>query len=1006
MSEQLLPELQKLFKVLGELYMALQGVGGILFLLIPIGSVGAWRWGVWLLRRLVGSFYQPQAPNDFMTTTSLVIPVYNENVEVFRKALASWAANKPNEIIAVIDYSDSACIQAFREFEKSRPTHGNLTTNLIVTNTPGKRPALVDGIRAATGEIVFLVDSDTLWEKDVLGKALAPFADEKVGGVTVRQNVLAPRSIPQRLFDVYLDIRYLDEMRFLATLGDAVTCISGRTGAYRRSAVLPLLDDMLNETFLGRKVISGDDKSLTHLLQAAGWKVRYQENARVYTPGYSQWSVFLKQRLRWARNSWRADLKALFSRWVWKKPALAFHLIDRLFQPLTSLVAPSYFVFAIYYEQWFTAILLFAWWFFSRGFKIGMHLRRRFSNIIVLPFYIIFSYWFALVKIYAFFTMNQQGWITRWDTNRTERARPLRTAFSYAATVGLVFLVVFAINLLYNQQLLMARVLDPQIVSTEQELPDYDLQAISRQVAVTAPPTAAAGAQQAAEGTTAYEIAVGDTPELVVRKYGAKISPDDLAAWQTGERIQLQLPFKEYAAYRQGLLETRLASVEIAYRPEIDTIVVSGPGAVVDLPTIHAALADEALLAHEGNGIYLLKANLQLKPYTVLLVEAPQVSWLKLKSDQSGFVTISSDGGNVGIDRVRVTSWDDGQNNYDTDSSDGRAYLRVNNARMDIVNAEVAYLGFPRLRVGSGMYGLSWRVHSGLWFGRQLTTGYVENSKIHHNYIGFYSYGATGMVLRNNEIFDNEQYGIDPHDDSNNFIIEDNYVHANGNHGIILSRRCVNNVIRRNRLINNRLHGIMLDRESDRNSIYDNIITGNVDGIALWRSHHNLIFNNQVTGNQRGVRLNQRSANNIIHDNQIQSNTQYGIYLYEGAHSNWVGPNRIAENETAIYLRSADNRIFQNEITGSKRGLFLAEEASGNQVAQNIITTNDLGIYLKTMPDDLVVNNTFSRNQINIRFTDEWHVVKLSELLPVQRLLVLMIKPTFSARINLLAGGR
>lgn len=1005
MSEQLLPEVQKLVKVLGELYLALQGVGGILFLLIPIGTVGAWRWGIWFLRRLVGSFYRPQTPNGFITTTSLVIPVYNENVQVFQQALTSWAANHPNEIIAVIDYSDRACIEAFREFEKSHASP-TLTTNLIVTKTPGKRPALAAGIRAASGEIVFLVDSDTIWEKDVLIKALAPFVDETVGGVTVRQNVLAPRSIPQRLFDVYLDIRYLDEMRFLATLGDAVTCISGRTGAYRRSAVLPLLESMLNETFMGQQVISGDDKSLTHLLQAAGWKVRYQENARVYTPGYSQWSVFLKQRLRWARNSWRADLKALFSRWVWTKPALAFHLIDRLFQPLTSLVAPSYFVFAIYYEQWFSAILLFMWWIFSRGFKISMHLRRRFSNIIVLPFYIIFSYWFALVKIYAFFTMNQQGWITRWDSSRTQRTRPLSTAISYAATVALVFVVVFAINLLYNQQLLMARVLDPRIVRSEAGLPDYDQQTISRQVQVSDPPITTTGAQQVAAGLTNYEIASNDTPELVMRKYGTQVRVAESQAWQPGEQVQLQLPFQDYATYRQGLFTARLASVDIAYKPEIDTIVVSGPGAVVDLPTLHTALANEALLAYEGDGVYFLKSNLLLKPYTALLVEAPQVSWLKLKSERDGSVNISTDGGNLGFDRVRVTSWDSQQNNYDVVSSDGRAFIRVSNARMDIIGAEVAYLGYPRLRVGSGMYGLSWRVHSNSWFGRQLTTGYVENSQLHHNYIGFYSFGATGMVLRNNEVFSNEQYGIDPHDDSNNFLVEDNYVHDNGNHGIIFSRRCVNNVIRRNRSINNRLHGIMLDRESDHNSIYENITTDNVDGIALWRSHHNLIFNNQVTGNQRGIRLNQRAANNIIYDNQLQANAQYGFYLYEGAHSNWVGPNSIAESQTAIYLRSADNRIFRNTISNNQRGIFVAEEASGNQIAQNSLTVNELGIYLKTLPDDLLLNNSFSRNQVNIRFTDEWHVVKLSELLPIQRMLVLMIKPTLSAQIKLLGGRR
>lgn len=44
--------------------------------------------------------------------------------------------------------------------------------------------------------------------------------------------------------------------------------------------MLPVLDGLLNETFLGRRVISGDDKALTLLVQGQRWKVRYQETAR------------------------------------------------------------------------------------------------------------------------------------------------------------------------------------------------------------------------------------------------------------------------------------------------------------------------------------------------------------------------------------------------------------------------------------------------------------------------------------------------------------------------------------------------------------------------------------------------------------------------------------------------------------------------------------------------------------------------------------------------------
>ena len=245
MPDNLLQEFQRLFNLIIELFTQLQSLGNIVVVLIPVGIIGFWRWGVWLIRKIVGSRYRPLAPSGYTTTTSIVTPVYNEDQQVFRNVLESWLANGPNEIIAVIDYTDETCIQEFRKFEEACAATGAVTTKLIITRKPGKRAALVDGAQVASGEIVFLVDSDAIWEKDVLVKAIAPFEDPEVGGVTTRQNVLNPKTVAQRLFDLYLDIRYLEEIRFLAAAGDALTCISGRTAVYRRSAILPLLTRLI-----------------------------------------------------------------------------------------------------------------------------------------------------------------------------------------------------------------------------------------------------------------------------------------------------------------------------------------------------------------------------------------------------------------------------------------------------------------------------------------------------------------------------------------------------------------------------------------------------------------------------------------------------------------------------------------------------------------------------------------------------------------------------------------
>jgi hypothetical protein len=209
--------------------------------------------------------------------------------------------------------------------------------------------------------------------------------------------------------------------------------------------VLPVLEGLLRERCLGQRVISGDDKALTLLVQSQHWKIRYQETARVYTPGATEMRVFLKQRLRWARNSWRADLKALGSSWAWRKPLLAFHLIDRLMQPLTSIVAPIFVIFAIFQQHWLAVFVVVTWWFVSRTIKLWPHIKRDWRNIRILPSYVFFNYWSAVMRIYAFFTMNQQGWITRWNKNRMALLGPLRVLPAYIGTTLTIALVALGI---------------------------------------------------------------------------------------------------------------------------------------------------------------------------------------------------------------------------------------------------------------------------------------------------------------------------------------------------------------------------------------------------------------------------------------------------------------------------------------------------------------------------------------------------------------------------------
>ena len=405
---------------------------------LPLGIVGLWRWGTWLMRIIVGRFYRP-ITGEFQTSVSIVVPVYNEKPELFQLALDSWRANNPAEIISVIDATDTSSIGIFQEFSR-----GFKGAKLIITEKPGKRQALADGAVVANGDIIAFVDSDTIWDDSLLKHALPPFADPSIGGVSTRQNVFHPKTLAQNMFDIQLDLRFTDDMKPSEVAGSAFTCLSGRTALYRRKAVLPFLDDLVNERFWGKQCIGGDDKRLTYLIEAAGWKASYQHNARVYTPGAGDLATLFKQRTRWSRNSWRADLRAMWLGWVWKHPFLSFILIDRAVSTITPLFSLVYFIVSLILGLWIPAIILVSWWHISRALKIMPNLARHPSNIKLIPVYIVVNFATVITRLYALLTMNRQDWLTRGAQKKPRSFGLLLARLgTFAIIAGMILLVYY-----------------------------------------------------------------------------------------------------------------------------------------------------------------------------------------------------------------------------------------------------------------------------------------------------------------------------------------------------------------------------------------------------------------------------------------------------------------------------------------------------------------------------------------------------------------------------------
>ncbi len=933
-------------------------------IIVPLGVVGVWRWGVWSFKELLGLLYRP-AKKPYRTTVSIVTPVYNEDPKVFAQALNSWTVNNPAEIIAVIDYSDTKCIDAFKKFAKKCRY-----TRLVVTKKPGKRPALADGIKLAKSKIVALVDSDTIWAPDVITKGLCPFNDKKVAGVGTYQSVLKPQTFAQKVFDTHLDIRYTNEFPFLAATGTALTCLSGRTAFYRRDIILPHLPELVNETFWGRPVISGDDKALTYMVLRAGWKVAFQANTTVYTPGMHGLSAYVKQRIRWSRNALRADIKAFSQGWTWRHPSLVFFQFDKLLQTFVLILSPIFVGIYLMKGLYIPALFIIGWWIFSRTVKIYAHLWRRPQDIVILPSYILFSLFMGLVKIYSFVTLNTQGWITRWDSARAPRLRFVEHVFGYAFSAAIVVGIVYGTYFVKNKTYFIPYSQQQSLVEeTMNREGNFDKNAVQKAQMPAMPNLL----------SSKYVVQNGDTLSTIAAKN--EISLDTLLAanisfltnWNRltqgttltipGRDVVLPLVTKfNYQRYYPDPLR-------ISYDSPTNTIIIAGRGNEVNLHTIAQGVGGQYLV-EVAPKVWYLSASIYLGSGVSFTLDKNEVSWFQMASSHDSYVDIRGYNTKVSINGVKITSWDKSANDYDKNLDDGRSYIMVKDgSRMDITDSELAYLGFARsLDMPASPYGVSWKMSRGKW-GTTLLTGEVVGSQFHHNYFGAYTFGATGMMWKGNKFYNNVRYGLDPHDDSNGFLVADNESYANGTHGIIFSKRCRFNTIVDNYSHDNTLHGIMLHEASNDNLISGNRLENNHNGIALWHSSNNLIKDNTVVNNKQGIRANSESNTNTIVHNTITKTAGYALYFYSGSRGNSVYDNTIQESGVAVYLKSSENSIFDNTMLFNKVGVYLLADAQGNNVYDNTIKYNSkYGIYskLKEGLHNYALGNTFLLNRQNV----------------------------------------
>ena len=327
----------------------------------------------------------------------------------------------------------------------------------------------------------------------------------------------------------------------------------------------------------------------------------------------------------------------------------------------------------------------------------------------------------------------------------------------------------------------------------------------------------------------------------------------------------------------------------------------------------------------------LLRASLEVPAGTSLLIDAADAPDVRLASSPTGFAAIISRGGTVQIagtvdQPVRIASWDEGAQSYDTDPGDGRAFFLAFGGRMDISRADISHLGF-----GNGTSsGVAWR--GGPQSKRETegppAYGTVTLSVLHDNWFGASASGALGMRWTGNTFANNEAFGFDPHDMSSDFLVEGNVAFGNGRHGFRLARGASGIAVRNNEAFDNRGHGFVVADASDDNQIVGNKAYDNDgSGIEIEGGTGNVVRENVLERNHVGVRI-KDGASASVEGNTVVDSRLFGVDVMAGAGKVSVSGNRVTGGWASIALGDADGaRLTGNVLEDSSTPLVVAGQA-------------------------------------------------------------------------------
>ncbi|MBR7104938.1 MAG: glycosyltransferase family 2 protein [Lentisphaeria bacterium] len=376
-----------------------------------------------LIQALLAVFYRPspELAEDKLPSVTVIIPAYNEGRQIADTIESVFKADYPADRLEVIAINDGSGDDTWQWMSSVLPAHEKQLTLVDLEKNQGKKHALCVGITRAQGEVIVTIDSDSEIVPDALRKIVSPFADPKVGAVAgnVRVMNLKEGCIPKML-DTAFAFGF-EFMRAAQSHIHTVLCTPGALSAYRLTAVKPLLNRWLDQTFLGRPAAIGEDRAITSMLIREGWHSDFQSNAFVFTRMPVTYSGVFKMLTRWCRSDIRENIIMLqfaflnLRHFRFRQLGLQLNVLFAsvsIILPLFSLPALLLAIVSVPLEAIFMLAAGNILWSTVPAFIYASRygFRHSYWAVIYGFYYLPFLSW---IGVYSVLTLRNTSWITR-----------------------------------------------------------------------------------------------------------------------------------------------------------------------------------------------------------------------------------------------------------------------------------------------------------------------------------------------------------------------------------------------------------------------------------------------------------------------------------------------------------------------------------------------------------------------------------------------------------------